>query len=77
MTFTFQMSNIKTLRKNDKRFMIRDNFVMVPRAGIELHADCPQEYKSIIMKCVNNGWLQVVANLTERELIFMGLKNEY
>jgi hypothetical protein len=44
-----------------------------PRAGFEISNTCPRQYKLMIMEAIKNGWLQPIANLTERELIFMGL----
>jgi hypothetical protein len=49
---------------------------MTPRAGFEINAQCPREYKMIISECINNGWLKPVAHVTERELLFMGLSND-
>jgi hypothetical protein len=49
---------------------------MTPRAGFEISNNCPAEYKSIFITAINAGWLKPVANLTERELIFMGLTND-
>jgi hypothetical protein len=47
--------------------------MQAPRAGFEISQGCPKEYKMIINECIRNGWLTPVANVTERELIFMGL----
>jgi hypothetical protein len=47
--------------------------MQAPRAGFEINHGCPTEYKMIINECIRNGWLKPVANVTERELIFMGL----
>jgi hypothetical protein len=53
--------------------MITDKFIMTPRAGFEINEKCPREYRQIIAACIDQGWLKPVANVTERELIFMGL----
>jgi hypothetical protein len=76
MTFITHQSQIRTIRSNDPRFCIRDKFVTTPRAGFEIQQQCPVEYKSIIIECINRGWLKPVANMTERELIFTGLSSE-
>jgi hypothetical protein len=47
--------------------------MQAPRAGFEINQSCPTEYKMIINECIRNGWLKPVANVTERELLFMGL----
>jgi hypothetical protein len=49
--------------------------MQAPRAGFEINQSCPKEYKIIINECIRNGWLKPVANVTERELIFMGLSD--
>jgi hypothetical protein len=46
--------------------------MQAPRAGFEINQSCPKEYK-IINEGIRHGWLKPVANVTERELIFMGL----
>jgi hypothetical protein len=51
--------------------------MQAPRAGFEINQGCPKEYKMIINECILHGWLKPVANVTERELLFMGLtKND-
>jgi hypothetical protein len=69
-------SQIRTIKPNDRRFLIDDGFITAPRAGFEISARCPVEYKIVLQECINNGWLQPVAHMTERELLFMGLSNE-
>lgn len=76
MTYTVHQSQIHTLTKDDPRFLIKDKFIVSPRASFEISADCPREHKLVIMEAIKNEWLLPVANLTERELIFMGLTNE-
>lgn len=73
MTFTTYTSQVRSLKNKDPRFYINDKFIRAPRAGFEISKDCPQSYKQIIAQCIDSGWLQPVANITERELIFMGL----
>jgi hypothetical protein len=73
MTYTVHQSQIRTIRQEDPSFMITDKFIMTPRAGFEINEKCPREYRQIIAACIDQGWLKPVANVTERELIFMGL----
>ena len=73
MTYTIHKSQIHTIRQEDPNFTIQDGLILTPRAGFEISNDCPRQYKLMIMEAVKNGWLQPIANLTERELIFMGL----
>ncbi len=73
--FSTKRSQIKSIKQNDSRFMITDGLIVAPRAGFEINEKCPREYKMIISECINRGWLKPVANVTERELLFMGLTN--
>jgi hypothetical protein len=39
----------------------------VPRAGIEIAQDCPYNYKLILAKCLDQGWLRPVAHMRDVE----------
>ena len=73
MTYTIYQSQVRTIRQEDPNFTIQDGLTITPRAGFEISNNCPRQYKLMIMESIKNGWLQPIANLTERELIFMGL----
>jgi len=73
MNITTRQSQIKRLDRTDRRFIIYDDFVAVPRAGFEISKTCPGEYRSILMQAVQAGWIKPVAHVHERELLFMGL----
>jgi hypothetical protein len=73
MTYTVYQSQVRTIRQEDPNFLIQDGLTITPRAGFEISNTCPRQYKLMIMEAIKNGWLQPIANLTERELIFMGL----
>ena len=78
MTFvaTCEESKTYTIRPGDPAFNIMGKFTISRRAGFEISANCPEQYKRIIVDCYNRGWLTPVANVTEREKIFMGLAND-
>ena len=76
MTYTLHKSQIRTIKQSDPRFNIKDKFLMAPRAGFEINENCPREYRQIIAACIDRGWLKPVANVTERELLFIGLSQE-
>lgn len=76
MKITSHKSQIKTIKSNDRRFLINDGLMVAPRAGFEISKLCPYEYRLIINECLQNGWLQPVAHVTEKELLFIGLSNE-
>lgn len=76
MNFKIHQSRLRTIKPNDPRFMIQDTYVMAPRAGFHILPECPREYKLVIQECIQRGWLQPVANVTERELLFIGLSQD-
>jgi len=65
---------VRSIKAGDPNFMIQDGLMECPRAGIEITDDCPTAWKEVIVKAYNNGYLKPFANVTERELLFMGLK---
>lgn len=67
---------IKTLKPNDEQFIITDGIVKAPRAGFEINENCPNQYRQIIVACVDRGWLKPVAYMTEREMMISGLIQE-
>lgn len=73
MTYSFHRSQIHTIRQENPNFIIQDGLTITPRAGFEISNDCPRQYKLMIMEAIKNGWLQPVASVSERELIFAGL----
>jgi len=73
MTYTTHQSQIRTIKPGNPNFVIHDGLMISHRAGLEINEDCPREYRQIIAACIDRGWLKPVANVTERELIFMGL----
>ena len=76
MKFTTHQSQIRTIKQDDARFRIIDKFVVSPRAGFEISKQCPREYRLILSECVDRGWIQPVAYMTERELLISGLSND-
>lgn len=74
MKITAHKSQIRTIKKDDPRFTIVDGFSVAPRAGFEISQHCPSEYRMIIQEAMSNGWLKPVAYMTEREMLFSGLK---
>jgi hypothetical protein len=73
MTFTVQESRVRTIRPSDPDFLIRDGLILAPRASLELCASCPREYRLIIAKCLDAGWLKPVASLYDYEQTFDNL----
>jgi hypothetical protein len=67
MKLTAVTSNIKTVRHGDPEFTIRDGIMLCNRAGFEIDAKCPNEYRQIIQACLEYGWLKPVAFMTRQE----------
>jgi hypothetical protein len=55
-------------------FVITDGFVTAARAGFEIDARCPNEYRQIIQACLEYGWLKPVACMTAEEQLMETLK---
>lgn len=75
MTFNATCEEIKThtIKRGDPNFMIQGKFTMTPRASLTITDKCPVQHSLIIQQCFEKGWIQLTANITERERIFMGL----
>lgn len=73
MTYTIHQSQIRTLKPGDKNFTITNGLIQANRAGFEISMDCPYNHLQILQTCIDRGWIKPVANVTEREFIFMGL----
>ena len=68
-------NKIKTLKPGDRGYTICvDGFSIAPRAGFQINQQCPKEYKLILQECINNGWIQPVAYVTESEFIWSELQ---
>jgi hypothetical protein len=66
-------SQIHSIKQGDRHFMIEDGLMMAQRAGIEISDDCPSAWKEVIVKAYNNGYVKPFANITEREMLFLGM----
>lgn len=67
---TEHVSSIKTVRQSDSDFMLHDKITVCPRAGFEINASCPREYRLIIQECIQHGWLKPVAHMYDHELVW-------
>jgi hypothetical protein len=68
--FKVTQTSIRTLKSGDPKFHIIDGLVMAPRAGFEISDKCPREYKSILLDCIDRGWLKPIANVKDNELFW-------
>lgn len=74
MKIASYQSNIRTIRKGDPLFLIKDKFIVAPRAGFEIDTQCPKEYMMIIQQCIEFGWIKPVAYMTAEEQLIETLK---
>jgi hypothetical protein len=51
-----------------------DGIKLVPRASIEIAQDCPYEYRLILAKCLDQGWLRPIAQMRDTEYTMELLK---
>ena len=73
---TCEETKTHAIKRGDPNFLIQGKFTITPRAGILVDQKCPKEYVNIIQLCLQKGWIETVATITDRERIFMGLSNE-
>ncbi len=73
MNITTRKSQVHSIQQEDPTFKIVDGLTVWPRAMIEIVPQCPHEIRDQINFALAKGYLRLVANITERELIFMGL----
>lgn len=67
-------TSLRTIRQGDPKFILVDGMIASPRADFEINHHCPKEYKSIIVECINNGWLKPVATVKDHELFWEELQ---
>jgi hypothetical protein len=61
-------SKFKTLKSGDDDFTFSpDGITMVPRASLVISQRCPENYRTLILECVNHGWLKPIAHMRETE----------
>lgn len=68
MKIKVTQTRIRTIRQGDPRFMIQDGPVMCARAGFEISAECPAEYRQILMTSITCGYIKPVAHMYGKEL---------
>lgn len=74
MNIRVHQTNIRTIRQNDDRWLLKDGITICPRAGFEIDQRCPREYRMIISECIDLGWLKPVANVYDYETVYEKLK---
>jgi len=73
--FKTSRKTYKKLYAGQKEFTFSpDGIVVVPRAGLEILAECPWQVRDQINYALAKGWLQPVAHLPDDELMWENLK---
>lgn len=63
-------SSLRTVRPGDSNWLLKDTVIVAPRAGFEIKNECPRSYASVIMECMERGWLTPVATVRDTELFW-------
>ena len=74
MTFNVHQSSIRPIRKGDKGFIINDGLTAAPRAGFEMSTSIPNQYRTLILQCLECGWLKPVAYVKDSQLFWEEFK---
>ena len=49
-----RQTKIRTVKQGDPQWMLYDGVVTAPRAGFEISQRCPDNYKLLILECIEN-----------------------
>lgn len=63
-------TSIRILRPNNPNFNIEENYLLYPRASFEISRGCPDNYKRVIIECIECGWLKSIAHVRDSELFW-------
>jgi len=66
-------TTVRKIKSTDPNFNITTEYIIYPRAQIQIDKNCPIRYAEIITKCIEHGWIEPVAFMSEREMLFVGL----
>lgn len=65
--YTSNINNIIRIAESEPGFQITNGWAVYPRAMMHISPDCPQEYRTIITKAVDKGWIKTVAHIKDTE----------
>lgn len=68
MNISTHPNTIRTIKQGDSNWIIQNGFTLAPRAGFKIDDSCPHEYRLVLQRCINQGWIAPIANVLEREL---------
>lgn len=58
------------LNQGDPGFTIEDSLYNVPRAAIEIQANCPGSYIDLLAYAITRGWIKPIAYIKKSEQVF-------
>lgn len=63
-------SGIRNVQPGDTDWFIHcaDGLMMYPRASWQINQECPDNVRKILIEAMHNNWINIVANVYEREL---------
>ena len=67
MNISTSPNAIRTIKQGEADWMIQSGLTLAPRAGFEISAECPREYRLLMIKCMDKGWLKPLANILEKD----------
>lgn len=68
-------SEVVTLSPGDPGYAFQDGFALMQRASLVISPDCPQRVALMITSAIDNGWIQLRANLHRDEYILDRMRN--
>lgn len=74
MNIKMSKTRIRAIRPEDDMFQIEDGLVVANRASIEITKNCPARYRTMIVDCINAGYIQPVAHMRDDEYMWESLK---
>ena len=70
MTYTMHKSTTRRIYRGQSGFDMIDGVKIVPRAEIEILAECPMSIRDTVVFAIAKGYVQPVANVRDEELVW-------
>ena len=70
MTYTMHKPTTRRIYRGQSGFTMTDGIKLVPRAEIEILAQCPQGIRDTVAFAIAKGYVQPVANVRDEELVW-------
>jgi hypothetical protein len=70
INYTTHKSNILTIKQEDSNFYINDGLTVAARAGVIFDPKCPRHEEETIRRAFSLGYVKLVANVKDNELVW-------